>query len=249
MATTIFHPCNAALPLPMHLLRPRTGSHGQKMEGISCPSWRLAVETNNLRDWKTIPVLCEGYISNYMLVKLYRQYSKAVTNQAILYAKSLNLVGDGKEVWVFDVDETVLSNVPYFSQHGFGPELFHSVAFNAWVTSKAPMLPESHKLYMTLHFFSENQNSIFLTGRSESQREVTGANLRKAGYIKWEKLILKGEEDVGKPVVVYKSEKRRELEKEGYKIVGNIGDQWSDIRGSGIGNRTFKLPDPMYYLS
>lgn len=53
----------------------------------------------------------------------------------------------------------------------------------------------------------------------------------------------------GKTAVVYKSAERKKLEEEGYKIIGNIGDQWSDILGTNTGNRTFKLPDPMYYIS
>jgi hypothetical protein len=48
---------------------------------------------------------------------------------------------------------------------------------------------------------------------------------------------------------VYKSAERKKLEKKGYTIIGNIGDQWSDLLGANAGNRTFKLPDPMYYIS
>jgi hypothetical protein len=39
------------------------------------------------------------------------------------------------------------------------------------------------------------------------------------------------------------------LEEEGYRIIGNIGDQWSDILGTSTGSRTFKLPDPLYYIA
>ena len=35
---------------------------------------------------------------------------------AFQYAKSLNLIGDGKDIWVFDIDETTLSNVPYYAR-------------------------------------------------------------------------------------------------------------------------------------
>lgn len=48
---------------------------------------------------------------------------------------------------------------------------------------------------------------------------------------------------------MYKSAKRAELVKAGYRIVGNIGDQWSDVLGEFVGWRTFKLPDPMYYIA
>jgi hypothetical protein len=53
----------------------------------------------------------------------------------------------------------------------------------------------------------------------------------------------------GKTAVVYKSSERKKVEKNGYRIIGNIGDQWSDLMGTNTGNRTFKLPDPMYYIN
>jgi hypothetical protein len=53
----------------------------------------------------------------------------------------------------------------------------------------------------------------------------------------------------GKTAVSYKSSERKKLEEEGYRIIGNIGDQWSDILGTNTGSRTFKLPDPLYYIA
>ena len=35
---------------------------------------------------------------------------------------------------------------------------------------------------------------------------------------------------------------------EGYRIHGNSGDQWSDLLGSAMAARSFKLPNPMYYI-
>lgn len=58
----------------------------------------------------------------------------------------------------------------------------------------------------------------------------------------------RGPTDTGS-AVEYKSEKRTKLVAEGYRIVGNVGDQWSDILGADKGERTFKLPDPMYYIA
>ena len=45
----------------------------------------------------------------------------------------------------------------------------------------------------------------------------------------------------------YKSLTRKHIESLGYDLVGNFGDQYSDLRG-GYADRTFKLPNPMYYL-
>jgi hypothetical protein len=53
---------------------------------------------------------------------------------------------------------------------------------------------------------------------------------------------------LGSSVVPYKSGERQKLVDAGYRIVGNMGDQWSDLIGAPEGDRTFKVPDPMYYV-
>ncbi|MFG1922165.1 HAD family acid phosphatase [Cryptosporangium sp. NPDC048952] len=45
----------------------------------------------------------------------------------------------------------------------------------------------------------------------------------------------------------YKSATRAHIESLGFDIVANFGDQWSDLKG-GYANRTFKLPNPTYFL-
>ncbi|KAG2728921.1 hypothetical protein I3843_01G221800 [Carya illinoinensis] len=232
----------------IHLLQPKSGSWGLHVPNVSCLSWRLGVETHNIIGWSTVPKECEGYVGHYMLGYQYRSDSKVVANQALLYAQSLDLAGDGKDVWIFDVDETTLSNLPYYAEHGFGAEPYNSTLFNAWVLEgKAFALPESLNLYEKL--LSLGIKVVFITGRGESQRNVTTTNLKNVGYHTWEKLILKSSSYTGVTSLVYKSSERKKLEKKGYRIVGNMGDQWTDILGHQAGNRTFKLPDPMYYIS
>lgn len=106
----------------IHALRPLVSSTGDLgvHAGMPCDSWRLAVEANNKRDWATVPASCEGYVGNYMLGGHYRRDSRAVVDEAVAYAEGLKLGGNGKEVWVFDIDETSLSNLPYYAKHGFG---------------------------------------------------------------------------------------------------------------------------------
>lgn len=45
----------------------------------------------------------------------------------------------------------------------------------------------------------------------------------------------------------YKSATRAHIESLGYEIVGNFGDQFSDLIG-GFADRTFKMPNPNYFL-
>jgi predicted secreted acid phosphatase len=49
------------------------------------------------------------------------------------------------------------------------------------------------------------------------------------------------------PTIQYKSGTRAYIESQGYEIVGNFGDQWSDLLG-GFADKTFKMPNPNYYL-
>ncbi|PUZ64338.1 hypothetical protein GQ55_3G135800 [Panicum hallii var. hallii] len=235
------------MPL-IHMLRPLLGSGGRLglRARVPCDSWRFAVETNSLRDWRTIPARCERYVGNYMMGGHYRSDSRAVIDEAIAYAEGLQLAGEGKEVWVFDIDETTLSNLPYYAKHGFGVEPYNRTLFTAYVMdASAPALPETKRLYDRL--LALGIKPVILTGRREDKREATAKNLAAAGYAGYEKLLLKPQ-DVRVHAVEFKSGERKKLEDAGYVIVGNIGDQWSDLLGAPEGARTFKLPDPMYYI-
>ncbi|PIM98198.1 Acid phosphatase [Handroanthus impetiginosus] len=184
-----------------------------------------------------------------MLGKQYRHDCEVVADAAIEYAKSLKLAGDGKDIWVFDIDETTLSNLPYYARADvqFGAIAYNDTQFNEWVAEGvAPPLPAIRQLYKTV--LSLGIKPVFLTGTAERFRDIRIANLHEAGYYDWEELILKGEADQGTTGVEYKSKKRTELVNQGYRIVGNAGDQWSDLLGSNVGDRTFKVPDPMYYI-
>jgi predicted secreted acid phosphatase len=49
------------------------------------------------------------------------------------------------------------------------------------------------------------------------------------------------------PTIQYKSGTRAYIESQGYEIVGDFGDQFSDLEG-GFADKTFKMPNPNYYL-
>jgi predicted secreted acid phosphatase len=49
------------------------------------------------------------------------------------------------------------------------------------------------------------------------------------------------------PTIQYKSGVRAYIESQGYDIVGNFGDQFSDLL-NGFADKTFKMPNPNYYL-
>eukprot|EP01018_Ginkgo_biloba_P032310 Gb_32263 [translate_table: standard] len=230
------------------ILLPCTIVSSLKTPNLPCSAWRLSVETNNLRDWKIVPSKCVPYIAKYMTDGQYVEDFGMVIQQSMAYVKKLKIVGDGRDAWIFDIDETTLSNLPYYERHKFGGEIFDSKPFDEWVMEgKAPALAYSRLLYKQL--LSRGIKVFFLTGRDEEERNTTVQNLLDAGYKHWSGLILKGESDQGKISGVYKPHRRGELVKKGYRIWGNVGDQWSDLIGQFAGARTFKLPNPMYFIS
>ncbi|OVA12464.1 Acid phosphatase (Class B) [Macleaya cordata] len=217
-------------------------------DDIFCDSWRFSIETNDAGIWYNIPARCVKFVQNYMLGERYASDSDQVAEDSLTFANTIEITGDGKDAWIFDIDETLLSNLPYYEIHGFGSEVFDEKTFDEWVDlAEAPALPASLKLYNELQRLGFKL--ILLTGRAEFQRSATEKNLLLAGYGNWEKLILRGASDIGKTAEMYKSEKRKEEEEEGgYRIHGNSGDQWSDLLGFAMATRSFKLPNPMYYI-
>ncbi|CAL4936294.1 unnamed protein product [Urochloa decumbens] len=214
---------------------------------VRCASWRLAAEANNLAPWGAVPAECAAHVREYVTGAAYRSDLELVARESAAYARAAPLGGDDRDAWVFDVDETLLSNLPYYADHGFGAELFDHHKFDEWVErGEAPAIPSSFKLYKEVR---ELGFKIFLlTGRTEGHRGVTVDNLKNQGFHDWDKLILRAAADRKKTATTYKSEKRKEMEAEGYRILGNSGDQWSDLLGSSMSARSFKLPNPMYYI-
>ncbi|KMZ56078.1 putative Acid phosphatase 1 [Zostera marina] len=212
-----------------------------------CESWRFAGEANNLGPWTTVPVECVSYVKTYMTGKRYAFDLEMVSREASRFARSIQMRTDGMDAWVFDIDETLLSNLPYYAEHKYGLEIFNHGLFDKWVEKAvAPPIESSLKLYEEI--LGYGFKVFLLTGRSEAHRSITVDNLNRAGFRDWERLILRSLDDRKKSATIYKSEKRDELVGEGYRLHGNSGDQWSDLVGSSTSNRSFKLPNSMYYI-
>jgi acid phosphatase len=235
------------LPTNRHVIN----NHHRKIridDGLYCESWKFSVETNDAGFWATIPDRCLPSVKDYMNGERYVSDSAAVAEFSTAFAKTVEIGNDEKDAWVFDIDETLLTNLPYYQAHGFGSEVFDETSFDNWVDlGEAPALPASLNLYNELKQLGFK--IVLLTGRSEYQREATEKNLLYSGFSDWERLYLRGLSDHGKPATVYKSEKRQELVDAGFRIHGNSGDQWSDLTGFAVAKRSFKLPNPMYYIA
>lgn len=143
---------------------------------------------------------------------------------------------------VFDIDETILSNLSQILSHDFG---YVQNDWNVWVAAgRAPAIIPVQTIYDTA--VRGKIAIFFITGRSEADRAGTEHNLRDVGYDTWTQIFFRpATDDKDATVRGFKIDTRRKLEEQGYTIVANIGDQNSDLVG-GYAERYFKLPNPFY---
>ena len=157
-----------------------------------------------------------------------------------------------KPAIVLDIDETSLSNWPAYRINGWGRVVNGGCdlqqgpcGLRAWQA-----LGQSKALAPTLALARRARELgvavFFISGRPPSLLEATERNLRDQGY-EWNGVILLPEGAHFASAVDFKAPERRKLAEQGYTIVLALGDQESDLRG-GYAERTFKLPNPVYYL-
>lgn len=67
-----------------------------------------------------IPSICVDSVAEYLNGDQFRSDYDVIADYALAFAKSVEISGDGKDVWIFDIDETLLTNIDYYKAHGYG---------------------------------------------------------------------------------------------------------------------------------
>ena len=201
----------------------------------------------------------------------YAKETSRVAAEGSRWLKAMHAKKGMTKAIVLDVDDTTLTtwNYELASNWAYNPTT------NAqYVTGQ--LFPATPGMVdMVKRAAAEGYAIIFITGRPAAQEAATLGNLTSdgigvdAGYPT--PTTLKDGEDglFTKPAVPdyppylkaacandpngscttihYKSATRAHIESLGYDIVADFGDQYSDLTG-GFADRTFKLPNPNYYL-
>ncbi|HEY3613620.1 MAG TPA: HAD family acid phosphatase [Gaiellales bacterium] len=172
---------------------------------------------------------------------------------------------------VLDVDDTTLAtwNYEIASNWAYNP------VTNATYVTDELFPPVPGMLQTVTAAASEGYAIFYLTGRPAIQEPATLGNLTSDGvgvdagypapttltdgedglftkpavadYPDYLKLACAGDPNGSCTTAHYKTATRAHIESEGYDIVANFGDQYSDLVG-GYADRTFKLPNPNYFL-
>ncbi|CAN0891752.1 Acid phosphatase 1 [Linum grandiflorum] len=215
---------------------------------VYCDSWKLSSETNNAGDLaSTKPPRCHDYLVEYLTGDGHLADADMVAYDALAYAKTVEIVGDGKDGWIFDLDETLLTNLPYFKHYDFGYIPVNYTAYSEWVDmAAAPAFPSSLKLFNELKKLGFAV--IIVSARTEADRNSTEINLMRSGFNGWDRLIFWDSSDAGKGMKDLKTSKRKKLKEEGYRLHANYSHQWSSLLGDYMAAKNFKFPNPMYYV-
>lgn len=244
-----------------HGLEPRThfrmqpdGSSGTRSRSAQIPNIDSVKATiaayygddgDGTADMDSSPYISELHrIQNQQRHHLRRAYQRAIRR------------GE-KPALVFDADDTTLMtyDMEVAAMHfEFDPELQ-----DEWVQEgRFPATPGMVDLVNAVD--DAGCTIIGLTGRNATQEEATIANLKDVGYNGFtpENYYTQWVDEDDRPDYIdcagdectrveYKSQTRAHVEDQGYRIVANVGDQFSDLLG-GHADRAIKLPNPTYYL-
>ncbi|WP_329298961.1 Secreted acid phosphatase [Streptomyces sp. NBC_00659] len=166
----------------------------------------------------------------------------------------------GKPAVVFDIDDTLLLSLDYEKKTNY---TYNSASWAAYVAqADRPAVFGSPDLVK--YAASKGVEVFYNSGLKESQRVSAVDNLKKVGVdinLDASHMFLK---DAANPpaylsgcataaawnctTVQYKAGTRKHIESLGYDIVANFGDQYSDLDG-GYADKTYKLPNPTYFVS
>jgi predicted secreted acid phosphatase len=153
---------------------------------------------------------------------------------------------------VLDIDETSLSNWPAYKANGWvrivngacnleqGP-----CGLRAWqMEGKSAALKPT--LALARHAKANGVAVFFISGRPANLQQATERNLRDQGF-SFDAVIVQPPNATFASAVDFKAPERKKLADQGYTILITMGDQQSDLDG-GYAERTFKLPNPVYFL-
>ena len=226
-------------PLNLVAQQPATAQQTATRMSAYAPAERIANLDDlkaQLRQYHECTCKCGCYAKD-----LDRQADRAI---AFLRIRAANHHPQEKLALVLDIDETTLSNYRQLLKADFG---YDKNAFTAWVESaQAPAIPGTLRLYQEAKRLGVSV--FFLTGRAEDQRAATEQNLRSRGFQDWQRLIMRLPAQASATALEYKSAARAAIAAQGYRIVLNVGDQWSDLRGKPKAEFSVKYPDPFYFL-
>jgi acid phosphatase len=234
--------------------------HACAVSVIQQPDGKASVQpqVTCFRDVQNLGLL-KKEVTQYFQSPGYQRDVRKVTNEAMTYMKARadQIKAGGGKIGdfgiVLDIDETSLFNIDHMEKVDYG---YIDKDEKAWEQGgRAKAIGPTLQLYQAARALG--LKVFFVTGRKDGrdERNATISNLWRAGYAAgWQKLIMVQPGKKYDTVADYKGLERQKIEEQGCHILFTLGDQWSDLAPSKLGDgkehaeQAYKLPNPAYFI-
>lgn len=177
----------------------------------------------------------------------YENDLRKVGNYTIEQLENLKVPKGRQPAIVLDIDETTLRTNGECIKKNIQDMIFNREEWKQeWI--EGIKSAELEHIETTLELFNlarqRNFSVFFITARRVSLREPTERNLRLRGFENYTRIIFRQDKD-NRSIRRFKRRSRKNLEKKGFMILLNIGDQKNDIADC-KSKINIRLPNPFY---
>ncbi len=196
---------------------------------LACPCSTISVPENP--GYTNVGGLLYSHTSGYS-----KELAEAIASAKRYCEEHMNVPN---RAVVSDVDETLFDNRQFDAEN----QKFSRDKWDEWVAQeRAPVIQQTADF---LAWARQHGFAVFLvTTRREDQRLHTIANLVRDG-IAYDGLYMRPTGDLSSHQTL-KTSFRKDIQEMGFKIIVNVGDQFSDLAG-GYAEDCEKLPNQMYF--
>lgn len=245
MLLPVLSVCLWSLPGPATAYECKPELLKDHLQGLSRPDPRGVPGPTNIGSLKFV-------LRDYAYCGQYMADFQKVIDQATTYIEAHKNVT--KPAIALDIDETSLSNWEEIEQDDFGFLTSGSCSLDqgvgcgdaAWeLSARASAIKPTLELFKNARL--AKIDIFFITGRHDRPdlREATERNLRDVGYVGYTDLVMQPK--LSATVRGFKAAARKQIQDNGYTIIANIGDQFSDL-DENPGETQFHVPNPFYFL-
>jgi predicted secreted acid phosphatase len=172
------------------------------------------------------------------------EYSEQIQNALIPAAEHLNkYIGQQMIAVCLDIDETMTSEWGLMQKYDFG--WFDLSLDESNLETNFPPIPDVLDFFNNCKF---NYVDVFIvTAKRQKYSEFAIKMLNNAGYAGWTGIYFMDNDDT-RTIENYKIATRDKIRANGYNIILNIGDQYTDLSYP-KGELCIKLPNPFYLIT
>ncbi|GMI69723.1 hypothetical protein like AT2G39920 [Hibiscus trionum] len=214
----------------------------QKGSGIYhyCKAFASHGELNSLKEAE-IPPVCWSLAFQYIKRREYERDLNFTISMIESFFNTISPSDNHLDVVLMDIDDTLASDPTYTYSY----QLMHQ---RQGSIEDAINLKQRLTMELCMKLQSRGWPLILLSGKPETQRNVTIEHLKTIGFSGWSSLIMRSDTEMGMESWEYFSRRRTAIAmKEGNEIVSVISSRMEALTGSSLGKRVFKLPKPWFY--